>query len=101
MSLHAGAAAPIATSLNIRRRLRNMVMLRPKTKAALAYGVASGLLYYLLYHFSADIRGIAEATNAGDKTYFLLPIAIAFVFSVVHGLFTDRFWEAMGLKAKR
>ncbi|MCC2111672.1 MAG: hypothetical protein KDJ16_06535 [Hyphomicrobiales bacterium] len=101
MTIHAGAVAPIVASLNIRRRLRNLLMLRAKTKAALAYGVFSGLLYYLLYHYSAEIRGIAEATNAGDKSYFLLPIAIAFVFSVVHGLFTDRFWQAMGLKAKR
>jgi len=83
------------------RRLRNLLMLRPKAKAAIAYGALSAGLYFGLYTFNDDIRHIAEMTNQGDKTYFLLPIGIAFLFSVVHGLFTDRFWEALGLKAKR
>lgn len=83
------------------RRLRNLVMLRPQSKSALFLGLLSGAMYYLLYLLSDDIRHIAEMTNQGDKTYFLLPIGIAFLFSVVHGLFTDRFWDALGLKAKR
>ena len=82
-------------------RLRNLLMLRPKAKAAIGYGALSVGLYFGLYTFNADIRHIAEMTNQGDKTYFLLPIGIAFLFSVVHGLFTDRFWDALGLKAKR
>ncbi len=76
-------------------------LFRRETKAALGLGVLSGFLYYMLYLFAGDIRHLAELTNQGHKAYFLVPIAIAFVFSVVHGLFTDRFWEAIGLKAKR
>ena len=83
------------------RRLRILLMLRRNTRAALGYGVLSGLLYFVLYYFNDAIRAVAEMTYGGDKTYFLLPIAVAFVFSIVHGLFTDRFWEAMGLKARR
>ncbi len=94
------AAIP-ETSPTLRRRLRNLLMLRAQTKAALGYGAFSGALYYLLYYFNGDLRQIAEMTNQGDKTYFLVPIGIAFVFSVVHGLFTDRFWEALGVRAKR
>ncbi|WP_139134860.1 hypothetical protein [Magnetovibrio blakemorei] len=84
-----------------RRSLRNLFKLRTHTKATLGMGLLSMILYYGLYTFNADIRHIAEMTNQGDKTYFLLPIAIAFLFSVVHGIFTDKFWEALGLRAKR
>jgi len=101
MVSHADGAA-ISTSTPKRAwRLRNLLMLRPKAKAAVAYGILSMALYFSLYTFNADILHFAELTNQGDKTFFWLPIVIAFVFSVVHGLFTDRFWEALGLKAKR
>lgn len=82
-------------------RMRRMLMLRPRAWSAIGLGLLSLALYFALYLFNDDIRHIAEATNRGDKSLFLLPIAIAFVFSVVHGMFTDRFWEAVGLKAKR
>jgi len=101
MVSHVDSAA-ISTSTSKRAwRLRNLLMLRPKAKAAIGYGALSMVLYFGLYTFNADIRHIAEMTNQGDKTYFMLPIGIAFLFSVVHGLFTDRFWDALGLKAKR
>lgn len=76
-------------------------LFRRETKVALGLGLLSGFLYYMLYLFAGDIRHLAEMTNQGQRSYFLVPIVIAFIFSVVHGLFTDRFWEAMGLKAKR
>lgn len=81
--------------------LRRLLMLRKETRAALFFGIMSAGLYFLLYTYNADIRAIGEATNRGDKSLFLLPIGLAFVFSIFHGLFTDRFWEAVGLKAKR
>jgi uncharacterized membrane protein HdeD (DUF308 family) len=31
---------------------------------------------------------------------FLIPIAVAFIFSFVHGAFTGAFWDAVGLKPK-
>lgn len=84
-----------------RYSLRNLFVLRTKIKITIAMGMLSAVLYFGLYHFNSDIRHIAEMTNQGDKTYFLLPIGLAFVFSFVHGIFTDRFWEALGVKAKR
>ena len=111
MAMHAGATASILSVPRMRRHLRLVAKMRwrrrlltklhPKTRSAIGFGMLSGSLYYLLYHFNHDIRAIAEATNAGNKSLFLLPIAIAFLFSIVHGLFTDRFWDALGLKAKR
>lgn len=83
------------------RPARFRLVIRPETKAAIGLGVLSGILYFMLYIFGDDIRRLAELTTQGHRAYFLVPIAIAFVFSLVHGLFTDRFWEAVGLKAKR
>lgn len=101
MVSHVDGAAIAEDTPRRRRSLRSLFMLRPKAKAAIGYGLLSMVLYYALYLFNGDIRHAAEMTNAGDKTYFLLPIGLAFVFSLVHGLFTDRFWEALGVKAKR
>lgn len=82
-------------------RLRRRIMLRPRAWSAIGFGALSLMLYYGLYHFHDEILYVGDMVNRGDKTYFLLPIGVAFVFSLVHGLFTDRFWEAVGLKAKR
>ncbi|WP_158498880.1 hypothetical protein [Magnetospira sp. QH-2] len=77
-------------------------MIRKSTRTAIGLGLLSGMLYAALFYYSDDIRHMAEMTNRGEsKLYFMAPIGIAFVFSVVHGMFTDKFWEALGLKAKR
>lgn len=83
------------------RRLRALVVVRTKTKITLGLGALSAGMYYGLYVFNDQIRQWAEITSQGDKTFFLVPIGIAFGFSVVHGLFTDRFWDGLGLKARR
>ena len=62
----------------------------------LLFGLASGMLYFLLYWFE-DL--ILEWSKRGGG-YFLVPIAIAFTFSLVHGKFTGHFWDLLGVKAK-
>jgi hypothetical protein len=62
----------------------------------LLYGGASVVLYLLLYLFRDPIL---EASRQGGW-FFLVPIAIAFLFSLVHGNFTGHFWEVFGVKAK-
>lgn len=64
-------------------------------------GIASITLYILLYCFSDNLSRLATLSQQGDKTYCFLPIAIAFVFSLIHGAFTDRFWDMLGIKAKK
>ncbi len=64
-------------------------------------GIASIALYIGLYHYNDLILEAATQVRSGDKSLFLLPIAIAFVFSYIHGAFTGRFWHALGLKAKQ
>ncbi len=99
MNVVAHAETPAAPA-PVAQRARFSRIYREKTKAAFRLGVFSGALYFLLYHFENDIQQFAEMTRQGHKVYFLVPIAIAFVFSLVHGKFTDRFWQAVGLKAK-
>ena len=67
----------------------------------LVLGVASAALYFLLYLFSDTLPGLAAATRQGEKLYALIPLAIAMVFSFVHGAFTGHFWDLLGLRAKK
>ena len=62
----------------------------------LLYGTASIGLYLLLYLFHEPIL---TASQKGGW-YFLVPIGIAFMFSMVHGNFTGYFWDVLGVKAK-
>lgn len=62
----------------------------------LIYGVFSIVLYVLLYLFNDDILMLSKE----GRWYFILPIAIAFTFSIVHGNFTGQFWDLFGVKAK-
>jgi len=61
--------------------------------ALLGLGVL--ILYWLLFANEATLLGL----SARGGWYFLLPVAIAFGFSFVHGAFTARFWDALGVKA--
>ncbi|WP_069472634.1 hypothetical protein [Candidatus Marithrix sp. Canyon 246] len=59
-------------------------------------GVMSATCYYLLYHFNEQIL---EWSKQGGW-YFMVPVSIAFLFSIVHGGFTGHFWDLLGVKAK-
>jgi hypothetical protein len=62
----------------------------------LAYGAVSTLLYALLYFFGDEI--LRWTTRGG--WFFVLPVAIAFLFSFFHGGFTGYFWEVLGVQAR-
>ncbi len=64
---------------------------------ALAYGAVSLALYLALYFYADQIL---ELSRQG-RWYFIVPIAIAFIFSAVHGTFTGQFWDLFGIKAKQ
>lgn len=72
-------------------------MTRRRIAQAAALGVLSLMLYIGL--FLAE-RTVLELSGRG-RWYFLVPVLIAFVFSFVHGSFTGRFWDALGVKAKK
>jgi len=68
----------------------------------LILGAASAGLYILLFVFSDKLPELAAMTRQGEhKLYALVPIAIALVFSFVHGAFTGHFWDLLGLRAKK
>jgi hypothetical protein len=67
----------------------------------LVLGAASALLYVLLFLFADRLTEMAALTRQGDKLYALIPLAVAMVFSLVHGAFTGHFWDLLGLRAKK
>ncbi|HSH30583.1 MAG TPA: hypothetical protein VK971_11790 [Thiohalobacter sp.] len=68
---------------------------------ALLLGAVSAGLYFLLFTYSDTLVELAARTRQGEKLYALVPLAVALVFSFVHGAFTGRFWELLGLRAKK
>lgn len=66
---------------------------------AVLFGVASTILYVLLFAYSDDLVDFARRSRQGEKVWFIVPVVIAFVFSYVHGTFTGYFWDVLGLKS--
>lgn len=60
----------------------------------------SVLLYTGLYLFNAEIIAMTKGVYQGNKALFFVPILVALLFSVVHGAFTSKFWDVLGVKAK-
>jgi hypothetical protein len=68
-----------------------------KAVRTLALGVLSVLLYAGL--FLTEDRILQLSTLGG--WYFLVPVTIAFLFSLAHGAFTGYFWDLLGIKARK
>ncbi len=68
--------------------------------STLIMGALSVGLYFVLYLYSGALPDLAAQTRQGNKLYALIPLVIALVFSFVHGSFTGRFWDLLGLRAK-
>jgi len=66
----------------------------------LLLGAISAVLYFLLFYFEDRILELSRG-YAVDGWYFLGPILIALIFSAVHGVFTNNFWELLGIRAKK
>jgi hypothetical protein len=58
-------------------------------------------MYTLLLMNSDLFVDWAERTIKGEKSLFLIPVVVAFVFSYFHGTFTGHFWETLGLRAAK
>ena len=68
-----------------------------KIARTVAFGIVTLILYVCLFVME---RPILERSSEGGW-YFLIPVAIAFVFSYAHGAFTGYFWDLLGIKAKK
>jgi hypothetical protein len=62
----------------------------------LGLGLVVGMLYAALFLSEGDIL----AWTAQGRWTFVVPLAIAFLFSLAHGAFTHNFWELVGIRAK-
>jgi len=62
-----------------------------------ALGVGSAALYLALYLFAGQL--VERSAQGGWM--FVIPVAIAFLVSMVHGAFTGHFWDVLGFKAKK
>jgi len=65
----------------------------------LMLGALSLYLYLLLIRFGDVLVDIERQVQLGNRGAFLVPIVVSLVFSLVHGMFTSRFWEVAGVKA--
>ncbi|MBF0166780.1 MAG: hypothetical protein HQL45_04040 [Alphaproteobacteria bacterium] len=72
------------------------IALNGQNLRTLILGVVSLILYIILFSNETTVLELSMTKGWG----FLVPIAIAFLFSFVHGAFTGGFWDMLGLKAK-
>lgn len=68
-----------------------------KFAKAAAFGAVTLALYVLLFANEQWVLSI----SASGKWAFVIPVAIAFVFSYLHGNFTSEFWDILGVKARK
>lgn len=61
------------------------------------FGAAAAALYAAVFAFADPIMAIA--TKGG--VFAVVPVAAVFVFSYVHGNFTNYFWSALGIEASK
>lgn len=74
-------------------------LLRSTMAQTVVLGIVSFALYALLFAYAETLVRLATETPRGNAFYAVVPIAIAFIFSLVHGSFTGAFWDVVGLKA--
>lgn len=77
-------------------------MSKEKTRSlfsTILFGLASVILYGLLLAYSDRLVDLAQRAHHGEKMLFLVPVAVAFLFSWIHGHFTGHFWEFLGVRA--
>lgn len=65
-------------------------------RRTLLLGSLSAGLYFILYLLAEPIL---DGSRQGGWNFFI-PVAIAFLFSLVHGAFTGHFWDLLGFKAR-
>jgi uncharacterized membrane protein YjfL (UPF0719 family) len=67
----------------------------------ITWGTLSVMTYVALYLYADVTVSFAERVHNGEKMLAIVPIVIAFVFSIVHGNFTAHFWDHLGFQAKK
>lgn len=63
--------------------------------------IIMGLISIGLYAALLIKQGFLNENFAKGGLYALLPIATAFLFSIIHGSFTGHFWTVLGVEASK
>jgi hypothetical protein len=91
-----------------RRAARSMQKVRAvaglendRSVAGIARIMALGLVIAAMYVALFLLEDPILALSAHGRWYALLPVTIAFAFSLVHGAFTGHFWDLLGVKARK
>lgn len=63
--------------------------------------IVMGLVSIVLYGILLSNQGVINDYVSRGGVYAFLPIAVAFLFSIVHGSFTGKFWTVMGIEAAK
>jgi hypothetical protein len=76
--------------------MANAIKKKPVDKVVI-FGLLSTILYYLLI----TKQDLYMPYFSKGGIYSLLIIVTAFIFSYVHGNFTDYFWKVLGIEPKK
>ena len=63
--------------------------------------VVMGVVSLALYVLLLSEQGVINDYFSRGGLVAFLPIAVAFIFSIVHGSFTSNFWTVLGIEAAR
>ncbi len=70
-------------------------------KKPLGTMIIAGIASLVLYGILLSNQDVANDYMSRGGLFALIPIAIAFLFSIVHGSFTGKFWTVLGIEAAK
>ncbi len=63
--------------------------------------IITGVISFALYGILLSNQNLANDYLSRGGLFAFLPIAVAFLFSAVHGSFTGKFWTVLGIEAAK
>jgi F0F1-type ATP synthase assembly protein I len=63
--------------------------------------LVTGIISVALYAALLANQDVINSSFGRGGLYAFLPIAMAFVFSFIHGTFTGHFWTVLGIEAAK
>ncbi|MCL4475786.1 MAG: hypothetical protein M1508_06125 [Nitrospirae bacterium] len=63
--------------------------------------IVMGIISIALYVILLSNQGVVNDYFSRGGLVAFLPIAVAFIFSIVHGSFTANFWTVLGIEAAK
>lgn len=63
--------------------------------------IVMGIISIALYVILLSNQGVVNDYSSRGGLVAFLPIAVAFIFSIVHGSFTANFWTVLGIEAAK